>query len=297
MIGDTGSSTAELIGDGRCEPRMFLVHNTALEELLFDRNLTGVAFRDACLRSSRHFIAHLADEYRPADTAELIILSKGLVYQLASAVAAETGHNLPANMIATSRAAVSAQQARVEVPYEQFDAPADVLLIGDTVASGATIVTALRHFLDAHPLSQVYVVSYAGTLLGAGRIAEFCAERQVGVTFLYGLAAFGLGDNGFDLSFLHPGTVTSDRYVDRAQRQFSGKPVSAVGWDFGSQSMAPAKYRRLCWVEAELWDLHESDGLALTERPGDWAELVHERAAFESALETLDAAPPKSERQ
>ncbi|MFC6882200.1 MULTISPECIES: hypothetical protein [Actinomadura] len=56
MLTNLGQSTAELLGNGH-DPRLYLVHNTALEDLLFDRNLTGVAFRRACLRSSRHFIA------------------------------------------------------------------------------------------------------------------------------------------------------------------------------------------------------------------------------------------------
>lgn len=57
-----------------------------------------------------------------------------------------------------------------------------------------------------------------------------------------------------------------------------------MGWDFGSQVMAPRKYRRLCWVEAEVWGLHGSDCLAVAERPENWAELAHERAAYADAL-------------
>ncbi|WP_433334735.1 hypothetical protein [Spirillospora sp. CA-294931] len=291
MLTEPGQSTAELIEDGHGVPRLYLVHNAALEELLFDRNLTGVGFRQACLRASRCFIAHLADEYRPAETSELMILGKGLTYQLAAAVAAETGHNLATNMISTSRTAVSHDTARIEVPYVCFEAPAQTLIIGDTVASGATIVTALGRFLEAHPLRRVYVLSYAGTLLGATRITDFCVQHGIEATFLYGLAAFGLGANGFDLSFLHPDTVTRPHYVDRAREQFSGKPVSAVGWDFGSQCMSPRKYRQLCWGEAEIWGLTGSDCLKVAEEPRDWSDLAHERAAYEGALARLSGAP------
>ena len=277
-------SSAELVRD---DPRLYLVHNDALEELLFDRNLMGTGFRAACLRSSRCFIAHLADEYRPGQTAELVFLSTGLIYQLAEAVSAETGHNLPINLIATSRTSVAHDTARIEVPYCCFEAPAETLLIGDTVASGETIITALRRFLAVHPLRRVFVISYAGTLVGATRIAEFCANRGIEATFLYGLAAFGLGGNGFDLSFLHPDTLTPARYVDRAREQFSGRPVSAVGWDFGSQAMAPRKYRHLSWVESEVWGLTGEDCFKVAEAPDDWSDLAHERAAYEHALHHL----------
>jgi hypothetical protein len=286
VITELERSSAERIGDG---PRLYLVHNDPLEELLFDRNLVGAGFRRACLRSSRCFIAHLADELSPDETAELVILSKGLTYQLAEAVSAETGHNLPTNLIATSRTAVAHDTARIEVPYCCFEAPAETLLIGDTVASGETIITALRRFLDVHPLRRVFVISYAGTLVGATRIAEFCADRGIEATFLYGLAAFGLGDNGFDLSFLHPETVTRPGYAARAREQFSGRPVSAVGWDFGSQSMAPRKYRHLTWVESQVWGLTGAECLKVAEAPDDWSDLVHERAAYEHALLTGEA--------
>ncbi|GAA3826825.1 hypothetical protein GCM10022226_54550 [Sphaerisporangium flaviroseum] len=284
MILDVEDSTAELVEAGPADSRLYVVRNSALERMLFDRNLVGVEFRRACLESSRHFIGHLKDEYHPDETAELMILSKGLVYQLGDAVVRQSGHNLPLNLIATSRVAVSAESARVEVSYAKIEAPAETLLVGDTVASGATIVAAVGRYLEKHPLKRLYVLSYAGALGGAEKIAAFCAGRGIRSTFLYGLAAFGLGRNGFDLSFLHPETVTSRVYVERAAKQFSGKPVSAVGWDFGSQVVSPHKYKRLCWVEAEVWGLHDSDCLAVAEKPESWAELAHERAAYVKAL-------------
>ncbi|MES9537613.1 hypothetical protein [Actinomadura sp. NPDC000600] len=292
MIADSGKSVAEPVGDAG--PRIYIVRNAALEDLLFDRGLTGVEFRRTCLRISRHFIAHLADELPPDDTAELMILGKGLVYQLGEAVAAETGRNLPANLIATSRSAVSQGTARIEVPYACFEAPAGTLIIGDTVASGATIVAALSRYLEAHPVRRVFVVSYAGTLLGAAKIADFCSERGIETAFLYGLAVFGLGANGFDLSFLHPETITRDDYVQRARELFTGKAVSAVGWDFGAQCMAPRKYRHLSWVEADVWGLTDTEAFAFTEEPEDWSELAHERAAYEGVLRCADSGGPRS---
>jgi hypothetical protein len=271
----------ELIEHGRTDLRIYLTHNVELERLLFDRNLMGVEFRSACLQSSRRFIQHLADEYSSDETAELIILSKGLMYQLGQAVSDELGYNLPTNLIATSRVAVSHASVRVEVSYAQIEAPARTLIIGDTVASGATIVAALDRYLATHRLDSLYVLSYAGTAIGAERVARFCANRGITSTFIFGLAAFGLGANGFDLSFLHSQTITREPYKERARRQFSGRAVSAVGWDFGAQAMAPQKYRRLCWVEAETWNLQGSDCLGIAEDPGaDWSDLAHERSAY-----------------
>ncbi|SCL46003.1 hypothetical protein GA0070606_0902 [Micromonospora citrea] len=280
MIADTGSSAVEPIGATTGVTGLHLVHNRHLEALLFDRNLTDLPFRRACLSSSREFVRHIRDELDGADVAELIILSKGLVYQLAEAVAVEAGRNLPANLVSTSRVAVASDDATVEVSYARFDAGGSTLLVGDTVASGATIVAALREYQRFHAVRRLYVLSYAGALHGAARIAGYCADSGIECTILFGLAAFGLAENGFDLSFLHPATVTRDAYRERARRQFAGKQVSAVGWDFGSQAMAPGKYRQLCWVEADMWGLHGSPALAVARAPEDMAALAHEAPAY-----------------
>jgi hypothetical protein len=278
MILHTAASQADLQEiDGA---KIYIVRNDDLERLLFNRNLVGAEFRKVCLACSRRFMCHLSDEYDPDDTAELVILSKGLLYQLADAASYEIEKNLPTNLIATSRVGVSGDSAEINITYSQLEAPARTLLIGDTVASGATIVESLKAYLQKFPLERLYVLSFAGTKLGAIRIAEFCRQKSIDCTFLYGLAAFGLGDNGFDLSFLHPETVTRDEYRQRARVLFSGRPVSAVGWDFGSQAMAPNKYRHLCWVEAEIWGLQGSECFAIAQKPTNFAELAHERSAY-----------------
>jgi hypothetical protein len=266
---------------------LFLTHNEPLERIMFDRNLIGIEFRRACLEASRLFIGHLLDEFDPEESAELMILSKGIVYQLAEAAAAQTGRNLPTNLIATSRISVSGDHAEVRVPYVKFEAPSETLIMGDTVASGATIIAALGEYRKHHPVNRIYVLSYAGALIGAKRIAEYCERYGIKATFLFGLAAFGLADNGFDLSFLHPATITREEYRTRAAKQFDGNPVSAVGWDFGSQAMAPQKYRELCWVEAEMWKLQGSPCFKSAERPNRLSPLRHEAAAYSQIADTL----------
>jgi hypothetical protein len=282
MLKNVASSTLEDMSERCGVPRLFVAHNEPLKRLLFDRNTTGIDFRTTCLEASQLMFRHLADD-RDDQCAELLILSKGLVYQLAPAVALETGKNLPVNLIATSRTAVSATDAEIEATYSRFDAGGSRLLIGDTVASGATIMRALDEYQRSNAVQQIDILSYAGTRIGASRISDYCRQRGVAVTFLFGLAVFGLGRNGFDLSFLHPDTVTKDEYRQRAARQFGGKEVSCVGWDFGSQTMAPDKYRKLCWLEAEVWDLHNRECLAQARPPADeadWAQLRHEAAAY-----------------
>lgn len=262
-------------------PQLHIVENDALEGLLFDRTLLGRAFREKCLDASTLFLRHLNEELSAEQSlSELILLSKGLAYQLSLAHETVVDVELPINIVATERAEVLADEAKVRVPYSRFDAGGSSLIVGDTVASGASIVAALDAYRLAHSVHRLYVVSYAGSMIGARRIVDYCDGAGIDVVLLFGLAAFGLGENGFDLSFLHPETLTRGEYRDRARRQFGGRAVSAVGWDFGSQWLAPRKYRQLCWLEAERWGMHGDDSLGVELQPDDLDALWRELPAF-----------------
>ena len=273
-------SRARLLSAETSSPEVYLVSNKPLEELLFNRNVLGNEFRRLTYESSRLMLRHVVDELSSAAYSELVVLSKGLVYQLAQAAAVEGIADLPCNLIATSRVAVTAKTAEVAVSYSRFDAGGERLIIGDTIASGSTMIAVLSSYLKKRPLREVIILSYAGTWIGVAAITQFCRDNGVACKHLLGLAAFGLGANGFDLSFLHPETICDAAYVARAAEQFAGKPVSAVGWDFGSQAMAPQKYRELVWLEAEVFGLHGHPSLACAVKPGDLENLRQEKAAF-----------------
>jgi hypothetical protein len=259
--------------------RALIARNTSLEALLFDRNLVGLGFRRACLSASSSIIASLADELlaRSGSVAELMLISKGIYYGLQECFDVVLGLNLELNILATRRATVDQNQAQIEIPYASLDGAASTLVIGDTVASGSTVVAALAAVPEAFKLREVYLLTFAGSGLGVTRIGAYCRSRGIRLTAVFGLAAFGLGSNGFDLSFLHKDTVTDPIYRGRAFTQFDGRPVSAVGWDFGSQAQALEKYRNLCWLEAEYHGMHGHPALALELRPDDvcrWPEHV-----------------------
>jgi hypothetical protein len=145
--------------------------------------------------------------------------------------------------------------------------PAETLIVGDTVASGTTLCTALELYVQQQRLRRLYVFTIAGSAVGGKRLAAFCRSQGIDLTLVYGLAAFGLAPNGFDLSFLHPETKSRPEYRQRAAEAFRGRPVSSVGWDFGSQAQAILKYRMLCWIEAEYWGLQDDDVFAMKLRP------------------------------
>lgn len=277
------------VANSRLEPvavdwtdRAFVLHNPALEEILLNRNLVGLPFTRACEEASVNFFRHFEPEIEVwgDDVAELMLLSKGMYYWFHNAFARVFERNLELNLAVTSRVEAHGSFARVEVRHASFEAPASNLVIGDTVASGASVIAVLERYMQDHPLKRVLLFAIAGSAVGGQAITSFCRRRGIDVTLVYGLALFGLASNGFDLSFLHPDTVTALQYRERSADIFRGKPVSAVGWDFGSQAQSLRKYRALCWLEAEYWGLQDANAFRQKERPIDRRLISKEYSAY-----------------
>lgn len=261
----------------------FIISNQHLESILFNRNLIGLEFTNACENASTAFLGHFSPEVEPLISegiAELMLMSKGLYYWMHNAFERVFLKNLEINFAATQRVEVTTNAARIEVPYFNFDSPAQNLIIGDTIASGATICAALARYLKYSALRRLFIFAIAGSVVGAQAISKFCKSNEIELTLAYGLAAFGLGSNGFDLSFLHPDTITDNKYLDRARIVYKDKPISAVGWDFGTQAQAIHKYKMLCWLESEYWSIENDDIFLLKEQPIDLRLIEKERAAL-----------------
>jgi hypothetical protein len=261
----------------------FIISNSHLESILLDRNLVGLEFTKQCESSSQAFLEHFHQEITLSiqdSVAELMLLSKGLYYWMHNAFATVFGTNLEINFAATRRVEISEGSVRVEVPYFNFDSPAGTLILGDTIASGATICEALSLYQQHWELKRVFLFTIAGSIVGGQAISKFCESNGIDLTLAYGLAAFGLGSNGFDLSFLHPDTITSDNYREQAGQLYEGKPVSAAGWDFGTQAQATKKYRMLSWLEADKWGLLDSPAFSEKDPPDNPILVAKERAAY-----------------
>ena len=267
----------------------YIVVNKVLERILFNRNLIGLKFTKNCELATIYFLKHLEPEIKGVgdEIAELLILTKGIFYWMHSSFAKVFNKNLQTNFIYTSRAKVTNEEVKVIVKTSNFDAPASNLIIGDTIASGETICVALEEYLKFHNLRQVFIFSIVGSKTGGQNISKFCKKNNIKLYMVYGLAAFGLSPNGFDLSFLHPDTITKQKYIEKAKGIYKGKCVSSAGWDFGTQAQAIKKYRMLCWIEEKYWGLENSGVFQETEFPNNLRLIEKELVACKEKIPNI----------
>src|SRR5687768_1278419 len=149
------------------------------------------------------------------------------------------------------------QQWVAEHPYVSFEAPCRTVLIGDTVASGASALEGLRVFAEwarPHGLQRVHFFSACGSRVGGQRIVQAATDLGLDVTFTHGLAVFGMAAQGWqlpdtDLPWLHADTVTAARHRQRAEAAFRGQPVCAIG-DWGLRCKNPRAYLHEWQAEA-----------------------------------------------
>lgn len=276
MLSDSFAYKVNLDSTTKC----WIIENLPAEQLLFNRGLIGKDFSEICYEESSLMLKHIEDQLDFENLSEIIVLSKGFYYQLFTAARNTLNKNLQINFIATKRIMDMSGACNVAVSYSDFSVLSDDVIIGDTIVSGATICTVLSAYLEKHAIRNLFILSYCGSVVGGILINHFCKKHNINLTIIYSLAAFGLASNGFDLSFLHPDTITAKKYIERAEKYYHGKAVSAVGVDFGSQSQCVEKYMNLCSLEKDYWDLGD-DVFPLYKKEINEDLIAKERIAFQ----------------
>lgn len=243
----------------------YILESPALEAFLFDRTVVGVPLLNAAREATTHWLAALRDRGRllaDDNVAGLTILTGGLYYGLQPAWQTVFGSLLPENFIGIKRHLDERNQWFADYHYVSFEAPCRTVLIGDTVASGASVSQGLRAFADwgrAHGLEQVHFFSACGSRVGGQRIRQACVDLGLKATFTHGLAAFGMAEHGWqlpdtDLPWLHPDTISQPHHLQRAELAFQSKPVCAIG-DWGLRCKNPKAYLKEWHEEAAYWQL------------------------------------------
>ena len=219
----------------------FVLESPAVERLLFGRELVADAFAHECLLASTDFCRMLGARLDTDDVSELLILNGGRYYGLAAAYGRVFGRPLAVNELKATRGCDDAGAWHADISYRHYAYKSRTLLIGDTVATGISAQVALEDYFSYHVPEEIVFFTICGGIPGARVIAETCKRHGVRLTLVFGLAAFGLADNGTDLPFLHPDTVTAPRYLARAVEVYGGKQVCAIG-DWGERGEDPAAY-------------------------------------------------------
>jgi uracil phosphoribosyltransferase len=251
------------VADPRFPANTYIICCGEASRILYRPHIAGKELQDEMEKMSSVFVDaawRTALKGKEAlSVAELVLLSGGLYYQLNTAFKKKFGLALPQCFIGIKRQHIEGMEGGfiAVATYQNFDSLTDKanIIIGDTIATGATIQKSIYHLLDAmherkYALKNLVICSLACSVTGAEIIRE-AAEKVVAefprakVHLLVAEGLFHLMPNGTDMRFLRPETVMPDETRERILRNYGeylGREMKCAVFDWGTRCKNPMRH-------------------------------------------------------
>lgn len=255
--------------------RMYKTNNTELPEnsyilcadpisnILYRPHIAGAELQDSMEKVAEIFIDAASREVfrgaRVSNITEVIFLAGGLYYQLNHGFKKKYNLALPQCFLGIKRQRVegSVGEFNAVATYENFESMPDdaTVIIGDTIATGATLQKGIYHLLNAIELRKLnlknlIICSLACSVNGARLMKE--VEERVKRNFpdasLFFFAAenlFHLMEDGTDLRFLYEDNIMPDETRNRILEtygEFLGREMKCAVFDWGTRCKNPIKH-------------------------------------------------------
>ncbi len=263
------------VSDESLPENTYIVCSQAGRDVLYKPYLAGIELQNAMekvsevlLRAKREVAINGERRDR---LVELVYLSGGLYYQINHGFKKAHGFAIPQCFIGLQRARVEGTEGQfiARVGYENFESLPNnaTVIIGDTIATGATMVKGLQHlenqlFEKNYKLNKLVIVTLAGSTEGARRIKKEVDKLrlenpELKVYFIACEGLFTLMPDGTDLRFLEKDSVMPDEareYAIETYGEWLGKNMKCAVFDWGTRCKNPAKHydEFLEFVDTEL---------------------------------------------
>jgi hypothetical protein len=198
---------------------------------------------------------------KKGDITELIFLAGGLYYQLNHGFKKNFDAAIPQCFLGIKRQRVEGSEGAFTAvaTYENFESLPDnaTVIIGDTIATGATLQQGIYHLLDSldtkgYRLENLVVCSLACSVNGA-RLMKDVEKRvkrdfpEANVYLVVAEELFHLMPDGTDLRFLYDDAVMPDETRERVLKEYGpqlGKEMKCAVFDWGTRCKNPIKHYR-----------------------------------------------------
>jgi uracil phosphoribosyltransferase len=241
----------------------YILSSAASREILYNPHIAGKELQTAMERLSPLFMEAATEKAlkgtRVESIAEFVLLAGGLYYYMARGFRTLHGYALPQCFLGIKRQRVEGKEGefRAVSTYENFESlPNDAtVIIGDTVATGATIIRAIKDLEAAAAeksgsIKKLVICSLACSTEGARRLRKL-EERMVAADpnfRLYLLVAeqlFHLMPDGTDLRFFKEDVIVPEetrKYTMERYGEFLGKEMKCAVFDWGTRCKNPKKH-------------------------------------------------------
>ena len=234
----------------------YIIANPDSQKIHFDPTITDFELYKLATRCNETFLRFakklgLFRGMQAKKVNELILVSGGFYYHLNKAFYNVFGYSLPAGFIGVKRKL--GKNPRGVISYDNLEAISknNVTLIGDTIATGATLIDSIRYYLKKRPIvKKIVIFTIAGALPGAQLLAklekEIKEKYKTDLYIFFSDGIFGLADDQTDMHYLHPGTIAPDAVLKNAKRKLGdvlGEKLCVI-WDWGQRNKDPIGHLR-----------------------------------------------------
>lgn len=238
----------------------FIFCSEISRSILYNPQIAGRELQERMERASRIFVDIAGKKAlcgrKFGDLVEFVLLSGGLYYCMARGFRETHGHALPQCFLGIKRERVEGGegQFRAVSTYENFESlPKNPgVVIGDTIATGSTIIRAVGELEKAveavdGKLDSLAVCSLACSTEGARRLGSMEKKMRVRnpdfrLHLIVAEQLFHLMPDGTDLRFLREDSVMPDEtkdYTLDAYGEALGKEMKCAIFDWGTRCKNP----------------------------------------------------------
>lgn len=241
----------------------YILSSNISQSILYNPHIAGKNLQDLLEDMSIVFINAMKDVAlggtKLSNCCELVLLSGGLYYNLNYGFKKIYNEALPQCFLGIKRARIEGTEGKftAAATYENFEALPDnaTMIIGDTIATGATIQNGLNRLFDAldekdYTLDKLIICTLAGSTKGARKLKE--SEEKMRTLFpnakLYFIACeqlFQLMPDGTDLRFFGEDAIAPEETNENTRKiygEYLGREMKCAVFDWGTRCKNPKKH-------------------------------------------------------
>ncbi len=254
------------VSDEKMLQSTYVICSDTSRSVLYSPNLAGKKLQDIMEKNSSIFASilakHVLSSAKRENICELVFLSGGLYYALNYGFKHEFGFALPQCFIGIQRQRVEGKEGefRAVAGYGNFESLPDNahVIIGDTVATGSTLVKGIQLLLDEAEnrgisIASITALTLAGSALGAQKLAKLSKSHIIPqhplckVSFFACEMLFHLMPDGTDLRFIMPDSVMPEESRQEALSRYGkylSKNMKCAVFDWGTRCKNPLEHYR-----------------------------------------------------
>lgn len=244
--------------DNELPNNTYVLCSKETRDILYNPHIAEKRLQDAMDKVSINFNEAINEillkNVKISKVVEFILLAGGLYYNLNYGFKKVQNRALPTCFLGIKRQRIEGTEGefRAVSTYENFESLVDdvTILIGDTIASGATIVRSIGDLENAlreknYKMENLVIISLACSTEGARKLKKLEEKIEGNLYLIVAEQLFHVMPDGTDLRFLKEDSIMpeeSKEYTLEKYGEILGKEMKCAVFDWGTRCKNPKKH-------------------------------------------------------